>query len=1422
MVDVRNFYRLLNIPYNIDPDVTVVLNEINRIFQMIQEDMSKVRGLDGLTPEFGNEVDLGGNPIANVAAGEDSTDAATVSQTSVGFVDVSGIPILNDYARFTDANTIQGRDYGEVLADLSLVIGSDILAEQTVGIADDNLLEVDGSPNSGEVAIYTANGLDGKTEGEFKTLFNIEAGVDFQAYDVGLLDIAGLAVTDGNFIVGDGANWVAESGATVRTSLGLGTAALRDAEDSLTDGANLPDGAAIKAYGDVNWGAGSVGTTGSPVLNEFAVFHDATTLKGLDYAAVKTALGLVIDTNIQAWDTQLDDIAALAVTDGNFIVGDGANWTVESGAAVRASLGLGSAALRSAEDSLTDGSNLPDGAAIKAYGDANWGAGAVGTFGSPIDNDFAKFIDANTIEGRSYSEVRNDLGMGTSYSYNATAGALASDANLYNGSAIIAYIAGYVPTTYWTDAGAYINPSTNSELKIYDASDNAHAIFDIIKSVAPSGDRSGSCRFTITRTGGSPQNAFMQEYHVDTAHTSAFDIGMTSIIEGDNVNGGGLFGMWAVAAGPATDTGSWAIIGMEINTFERHQDQGKKTARSGKYSIGLQIVPEDSLNVGDGAEVGYHGSFGLAFAGGNGGTAKWHTGIFFDALSIAPEGTGILMRGGTHAANDPDFILEATGVFNEGIDLTGATFSALLNPAIKIADGATMHFGSNFILSFGDDLRFWDTSNNYVTLSDLVNKVEATGAPTSSQYAKFSTTSNIIQGQSIVDMKNDLGLSTFDGKVVVATLTPGNTDLPNETAVSDYVAAAGTSGFWSDAGTYLYPSTSTEVRIADTGSLTFPGLLVNKGIGGVAITIPATLATKHGAGYFRTKKHAAASTVGMNSFVSEYFIESAVNLEVGMFTLTVAEDMGPPNGSIFALWPVAAGPRPGVDWSGGVIGCEINTFNRWGEDGLKEDRATSNHFYVGIQVAPEDELNVGAGSEVGYHGSFGYVVVGGNAGTAKWHIGYQNELDSIAPLGRCFNIRGGSTVANQPEYAMQFRDKFKYGIDFRQADIDSDAAAGEAIYLKELQRIRLGGSVIYEQNGNLKLYDGITATTYTLAQLAAGGGGVTEGVPFTNGDYVKAGAASTITTVSHNQAADDLKVYFDYGNAVDRNVATTEGQVAVAPAYLPTCQAIIAYGNTNWLGVGSLETSIADGDTAVECIDSTQTITFNINGSEVAVMGPGSDLNISQVSSKGANLTLKSETGYVSVEAASTLYASAAQNIQMTAGATGKLYLNFGGYGETLEASHSAGAYYFLPVQDSRVNLGLPSFRWLNIYGDNIYDAGGLLDDIDDLTVLHGMKAKGNERDSDDIAVLDTHTLPDWMTNKKYVKEQFLNQNGDMVTEEDFNEWIQDDEELGHLLQRNLGRTVDLTAGAVRQLDIRVQQLITRIDKMEGNHERRS
>jgi len=56
-------------------------------------------------------------------------------------------------------------------------------------------------------------------------------------------------------------------------------------------------------------------------------------------SAARTALGLAIGTNIQAFDQGLADIAGLAVTDGGFIVGDGSNFVLETGATARTSIG---------------------------------------------------------------------------------------------------------------------------------------------------------------------------------------------------------------------------------------------------------------------------------------------------------------------------------------------------------------------------------------------------------------------------------------------------------------------------------------------------------------------------------------------------------------------------------------------------------------------------------------------------------------------------------------------------------------------------------------------------------------------------------------------------------------------------------------------------------------------------------------------------------------------------------------------------------------------------------------------------------------------------------------------------------------------------------------------------------------------------
>lgn len=59
-----------------------------------------------------------------------------------------------------------------------------------------------------------------------------------------------------------------------------------------------------------------------------------------DVATARSNLGLAIGTNVQAWSARLDDIAALGVTDGNFMVGNGSTWVAESGATARTSLGL--------------------------------------------------------------------------------------------------------------------------------------------------------------------------------------------------------------------------------------------------------------------------------------------------------------------------------------------------------------------------------------------------------------------------------------------------------------------------------------------------------------------------------------------------------------------------------------------------------------------------------------------------------------------------------------------------------------------------------------------------------------------------------------------------------------------------------------------------------------------------------------------------------------------------------------------------------------------------------------------------------------------------------------------------------------------------------------------------------------------------
>jgi len=130
--------------------------------------------------------------------------------------------------------------------------------------------------------------------------------------------INSLALTDGNFIVGDGSSWVAESGGTVRTSLGLAIGTDVQAYD-----AQLADISALAV------------TDGNIMVG------DGANWVAENGATARTSLGVAIGTDVQAYDAQLADIAGLATTDGGFIVGDGANFVLETAATARTSIGLG-------------------------------------------------------------------------------------------------------------------------------------------------------------------------------------------------------------------------------------------------------------------------------------------------------------------------------------------------------------------------------------------------------------------------------------------------------------------------------------------------------------------------------------------------------------------------------------------------------------------------------------------------------------------------------------------------------------------------------------------------------------------------------------------------------------------------------------------------------------------------------------------------------------------------------------------------------------------------------------------------------------------------------------------------------------------------------------------------------------------------
>jgi hypothetical protein len=154
---------------------------------------------------------------------------------------------------------------------------------------------------NGDTLAVSAGGTGGTSASTARTALGLAIGSDVQAWDAQLDDLAGLAVTDGNFIVGDGTNWVAESGATLRTSAGLGTG------------------------NDVQFNSLGVGTAGSATAGEIRATNNVTAYYSSDerlkenIRPIENALGIIEQLNGVRYEWTQDYIDNHGGEDGYFI-----------------------------------------------------------------------------------------------------------------------------------------------------------------------------------------------------------------------------------------------------------------------------------------------------------------------------------------------------------------------------------------------------------------------------------------------------------------------------------------------------------------------------------------------------------------------------------------------------------------------------------------------------------------------------------------------------------------------------------------------------------------------------------------------------------------------------------------------------------------------------------------------------------------------------------------------------------------------------------------------------------------------------------------------------------------------------------------------------------------------------------------------
>ena len=544
--------------------------------------------------------------------------------------------------------------------------------------------------------------------------------------------------------------------------------------------------------------------------------------------AARTALGLVIGTDVQAYDADLTTIASLLPTADNFIVGSGSAWTLKTPADARTSLGL------------VIGTN------VQAY-DAD--LSAIAALSPTADNFIVGSGSAWTLKTPATARTSLGLVIGTNVqAYDVNLGTIAG---LGPGFAATAFLKKTAANTWMLDTATYVtttgNAATATKLETarllwgrsFDGSAAVTGSLSNVDAIEMTGALSGATSVNATSVSATTLTGTLQTASQTNVTSVGLLIGLT-VGGTTRIQGGGqIFNI----RDPLATTHSY--MAFELST-------GVRKAYFGYPANGattLNLVNE----VANGSLQFIPGSLGSVLVG------------------TAPAGTELLRVGGAArfdgAVYASDFILT-----------TGTGSAALAGPEVRVfndGSGTTQVLaGTPVNTSPGNplaNLRFWGPGVGTITHtpSGTVNVqltgggLATSGTPTNNYVPKFAVgTSTTITNSLISDNgttvtiagaltvgSNTITAGTFSGSGASLTSIPhtalsatgtrnGTTYLRGDNTwatitaggsgtVTSVQVAGGTTGL-----------TATGGPITTTGTITLAGTLVvaNGGTGAVDAT----------------------------------------------------------------------------------------------------------------------------------------------------------------------------------------------------------------------------------------------------------------------------------------------------------------------------------------------------------------------------------------------------------------------------------------------------------------------------------------------------------------------------------------------------------------------------------------------------------